>query len=101
MALFQIGINGETVEAAFRGIGAALCELTAVEHGGSVGSGAFDGSQLHITIHAQDGNGAHQRLGVGMLGIVEDLLGSAVLDDGTVLEFKDLFGFAEKVKNRW
>ena len=27
--------------------------------------------------------------------------GSAVLDDGTVLEFKDLFGFAEKVKNRW
>lgn len=27
--------------------------------------------------------------------------GKAVLDDGTVLEFKDFFGFAEKVKNRW
>ena len=27
--------------------------------------------------------------------------GKAVLDDGTVLEVKDLMGFAEKVKNRW
>ena len=27
--------------------------------------------------------------------------GRAVLDDGTVLEVKDLMGFAEKVKNRW
>ncbi|MBQ9734152.1 MAG: DUF2804 family protein, partial [Clostridia bacterium] len=27
--------------------------------------------------------------------------GKAVLDDGTVLEVKDFFGFAEKVKNKW
>lgn len=27
--------------------------------------------------------------------------GKAVLDDGTVLEFRDMPGFAEKVKNRW
>ena len=27
--------------------------------------------------------------------------GKAVLDDGTVLQIKDLMGFAEKVKNRW
>ena len=27
--------------------------------------------------------------------------GKAVLDDGTVLEIRDLVGFAEKVKNRW
>ncbi len=27
--------------------------------------------------------------------------GKAVLDDGTVISFKDFFGFAEKVKNRW
>lgn len=27
--------------------------------------------------------------------------GKAILDDGTVLEIKDLIGFAEKVKNRW
>ena len=27
--------------------------------------------------------------------------GTAVLDDGTVLEIKDLLGFAEKVHNRW
>lgn len=27
--------------------------------------------------------------------------GKAVLDDGTVLEFRDFFGFAEKVRNRW
>ena len=27
--------------------------------------------------------------------------GTAVLDDGTVLEVKDLMGFAEKVENKW
>ena len=27
--------------------------------------------------------------------------GTAVLDDGTKLEVKDLFGFAEKVENKW
>ncbi|MBR5224114.1 MAG: DUF2804 family protein, partial [Clostridia bacterium] len=27
--------------------------------------------------------------------------GRAVLDDGTVLAVKDLFGFAEKVENKW
>jgi hypothetical protein len=27
--------------------------------------------------------------------------GRAVLDDGTVIELKDFFGFAERVKNRW
>ena len=27
--------------------------------------------------------------------------GKAVLDDGTVLDVKDFFGFAEKVKNKW
>ena len=27
--------------------------------------------------------------------------GRAVLDDGTVLEIRDFFGFAEKVKNKW
>ena len=27
--------------------------------------------------------------------------GHAVLDDGTVIEVKDFFGFAEKVKNKW
>ena len=27
--------------------------------------------------------------------------GAAVLDDGTVLQVRDLFGFAEKVENRW
>ena len=27
--------------------------------------------------------------------------GKAVLDDGTVLEVKDLLGFAEKVHNKW
>ena len=27
--------------------------------------------------------------------------GKAVLDDGTVIEVKDFFGFAEKVKNKW
>ena len=27
--------------------------------------------------------------------------GRAILDDGTILEIKDLMGFAEKVKNRW
>ena len=27
--------------------------------------------------------------------------GKAVLDDGTVLEIKDFFGFAEKVENKW
>lgn len=27
--------------------------------------------------------------------------GTAILDDGTVLEIEDLLGFAEKVKNRW
>ena len=27
--------------------------------------------------------------------------GKAVLDDETVIEVKDFFGFAEKVKNKW
>ena len=27
--------------------------------------------------------------------------GKAVLDDGTVLDVKDFFGFAEKVFNKW
>ena len=27
--------------------------------------------------------------------------GKAVLDDGTVLEVRDLMGFAEKVENKW
>ncbi|MBR4862787.1 MAG: DUF2804 family protein, partial [Firmicutes bacterium] len=27
--------------------------------------------------------------------------GKAVLDDGAVLEVKDLLGFAEKVHNKW
>ena len=27
--------------------------------------------------------------------------GKAVLDDGKVIEIKDFFGFAEKVKNKW
>lgn len=27
--------------------------------------------------------------------------GRAILDDGTVIEVKDLLGFAEKVANRW
>ena len=27
--------------------------------------------------------------------------GRAVLDEGTVLEVKDLMGFAEKVENKW
>ena len=27
--------------------------------------------------------------------------GTAVLDDGTILQIKDLIGFAEKVENKW
>ena len=27
--------------------------------------------------------------------------GTAVLDDGTVIEVKDMIGFAEKVHNKW
>ena len=27
--------------------------------------------------------------------------GKAVLDDGTVIEVKDMLGFAEKVRNKW
>ena len=27
--------------------------------------------------------------------------GRAVLDDGRVIELRDFFGFAEKVKNKW
>ena len=43
------------------------------------------------------------------LGVIESdqhqvfgrFTGKATLDDGTVLDVKDFFGFAEKVKNKW
>lgn len=51
----------------------------------------FDNVQkTNLLILGQDG---HQVFGY--------FNGKAVLDDGTVIELKDAFGFAEKIRNRW
>ncbi len=64
-----------------------------------------DDGRLDLTLtpvtHHRDGF-----IFAGLLGMTSDQVygtfnGNAVLDDGTILEIKDLFAFAEKVHNRW
>jgi len=66
----------------------------------------FTSDDGRFEMHFQPVLNRHSGTSVGIIESIQNQVfgrftGTATLDDGTVLEVKDFFGFAEKVKNKW
>ena len=78
-------------EADLHGRLAPGCKGTTLGHIQQIDGGAGDGLQP-LTIIVHRGNGAHQALGVLMLGVIEDLISSTLLTDGAGIFAAIFFG---------
>ena len=77
MPAFQCGVYREALFTYLHRKFAAICKFTAGKYGGGIRGASFNGLEFLLFIHAQNRYRAHQRLGVGLHWVGENLLQTA------------------------